>query len=272
MPDSRPIAVFDSGVGGLTVLEEIHRLLPQEGTIYLGDLARCPYGVRPQEEVHRFTLAIADYLVALGVKLLVVACNTATAAAFASLATRYSVPVLGVIDPGAEAAIAASRNGRIGVVATDGTVRSGAYGRAIRARRADAQVVERGASWLVPLIEAGHPAPEIVTAGLQPVLAEMRVEGVDTLILGCTHFPLVRDVFAAEIGEHVTVLDSALTTAQAVRALLDRLGLRHPGCGDRRFLVTGPGEAFTARARTMFGATPEVMVVDLDVPVSMPAV
>lgn len=269
MPDSRPIAVFDSGVGGLTVLDAIQRLLPRESTIYLGDLARCPYGVRPQAEVRDFALSIGDFLVAQDVKVLVVACNTATAAAFADLSCRYPIPVVGVIDPGAQAACAASHSGTIGVVSTDGTTASRAYTHAIHRIRPNARVLERGASWLVPMVEAGPVAREAVAERLLPVLRQLHDEGIDTLILGCTHFPLIRDLFAADVGPGVTVLDSAFTTAVSVANLLHTYGLTASGPVYHRFLVTGPAGAFTDRARAMFGHTPHVTVVDL--PLNAPA-
>jgi glutamate racemase len=260
--DNRPIGVFDSGVGGLTVLQALHDRLPQESTIYLGDLARCPYGTRSQQEVRRFALQIADMLAAEGIKLLVAACNTATAAAYDVLRLRYPFPVVGVIAPGAQAALRATRKGRIGVVATDGTVASGAYSSAIHELCPDATVVERSASWLVPLIERGPPARASVTLELEPVLTEMRRHDVDALILGCTHFPLVRDIFEAEIGPGITVLDSAETTTSVVEQVLSALDLRAAGPPHHRLLVTGPAQTFAERAQTMFRASPVIETVD----------
>jgi glutamate racemase len=260
--DDRPIGVFDSGVGGLTVLQALHEHLPQESTIYLGDLARCPYGPRPQSEVRGFAEQIADHLARESIKLLVVACNTATAAAFSVLRDRYPFPVVGVIDPGARAAARTTRNRRIGVVATDGTVASGAYRDALIAYLPDATIVQRSASWLVPLVERGPLARAAVARELEPALTEMRLLEIDTLILGCTHFPLVRDIFEVEIGPDVTVLDSAHTTAAEVERVLDAMGGRSTGRPEHRLLVTGPAEAFAERAQAMLRASPYIETVD----------
>jgi glutamate racemase len=263
LPDNRPIGVFDSGVGGLTVLEALQERLPGESTVYLGDLARCPYGPRPQDEVRRFAIQVGDLLAAEEIKLLVVACNTATAAAYSRLRERYDFPVIGVIEPGADAATRRTRNGRIGVVATDGTVASGAYTSAISSRFPGAVVVERSASWLVPLIERGPIARATVAIQLAPTLLELREESIDTLILGCTHFPLVRDIFQAEIGAEIPVIDSAATTAEAVARMLVDLDLASSAAVQHRLLVTGMPEAFTDRARAMFRASPSIETIDL---------
>jgi glutamate racemase len=263
LADNRPIGVFDSGVGGLTVLRALHEQLPEESTIYLGDLARCPYGPRQQWQVRQFAEQIADYLAADYIKLLIVACNTATAAAYHHLRGRYPFPVLGVIDPGAASAVRLTKSGRIGVIATDGTVASGAYRNAVLERLPSAEVVERSASWLVPLIERGSLARMMVARELAPTLAEMRELDIDTLILGCTHFPLVRDIFEAEIGPKVTVVDSAVTTASEAQDLLDALDAHATGEPTHRLLVTGPAEAFAERSQAMFRASPQIETVEL---------
>lgn len=262
MPDNRAIGVFDSGVGGLTVLRALHEYLPDESTIYLGDLARCPYGVRSSEQVRDFAVEIADLLVAEGIKFLVIACNTATAAAFPALHQRYPIPVVGVIAPGAREAVRRSRSGRIGVLATDATAASHAYRSAILQEHRGAVVIERSASWLVPVVERGTLARAAAARDLAPVLTEMGDFGIDTLILGCTHFPLVRDLFEAEVGDDIAIVDSAETTAREVTAVLSELDMlgseaRH------RFLVTGPAEAFAERAQAMFRTSPVIETVDL---------
>lgn len=263
MPDNRPIGVFDSGVGGLTVLQSLHERLPGESTIYLGDLARCPYGVRPQREVQDFALQIADLLALQSIKLLVVACNTATAAAFDLLRDRYPFPVVGVVEPGARAAVEATTSGRVGVVATEGTVASGVYTAAIRRLAPHARVVERPASWLVPLIERGPVTRQTVSVRLELLLADMREEGVDTLILGCTHFPLVRDIFEAGVGSGVTVLDSAHTTAADVASLVYSRRIQADTPPEHKILVTGPADAFAERAAAMFPAAHRLETVSL---------
>jgi glutamate racemase len=261
--DNRPIGVFDSGVGGLTVLRALQERLPNESTIYLGDLARCPYGPRAQEEVKRFAIQVADLLAECEIKLLVVACNTATAAAFTDLCGRYPFPVIGVIEPGARGAVQTTRSGRIGVVATDGTVRSEAYSIAIKAILPQATVMERSASWLVPLIERGALARTEVFLRLAQTLSELRDGGIDTLILGCTHFPIVRDIFEAGVVPGTIVLDSAVTTADEVARVLARLDLQGRGRAVHRLLVTGPAEAFADRAQAMFRSSPRIETVDL---------
>ena len=263
MFDNRPIGVFDSGVGGLTVLQALHVKLPKESTVYLGDLARCPYGPRPQAEVRDFALQIADLLRECDIKLLVVACNTATAAAFDELRDRYAFPVVGVVVPGAEAALRLSCSGRIGVIATDGTVRSGAYPRAIHRASPGTMVVQRAASWLVPMIEQGVLARGRVARDLEPTLIELCAEGIDTLILGCTHFPLIRDIFEAEVGSEVQVVDSAVTASQEVHRLLVQRAMQADRPATHRLLVTGPAEAFSERAQAMFHTSPRIETVDL---------
>jgi glutamate racemase len=250
-------------VGGLTVLQALHRHLPGESTIYLGDLARCPYGTRPQEEVRDFAFQIADLLLREDIKMLVVACNTATAAAYERLREELPVPVIGVITPAVDEAIRHSPTGRIGVVATDGTVASGAYPTAILERLPSATVIQRSASWLVPLVEQGPPARSTVAAGLEPLLADMRAAAVDTLILGCTHFPLVRDIFEVEAGPEIRILDSAETTANQVEFILRDLFLEACGPPIHRILATGPTEAFVQRTQAMFHTCPEIEAIDL---------
>ncbi len=263
MPDARPIGVFDSGVGGLTVLQALQRRLPNESTVYFGDLARCPYGPRAQTEVREFTIQIGDFLAERDIKLLVVACNTATAAAFDALLGRYPFPVIGVIAPGARAAALTTSHGRIGVIATNGTVESEAYPRAIKGELSDAFVVQQAASWLVPIIERGAIARPDVARELLPHMEEFRRSGIDTLILGCTHFPLVEDIFRAEVGPGIEVIDSAVTTALEVQAELWERGLLSTGPAKSRFLVTGPAEAFAETAQAMFRSSLPIESVDL---------
>lgn len=263
MSDNRPIGVFDSGVGGLTVLRALQEHLPLESTVYLGDLARCPYGVRPIEQVRRFAEQIGDVLAQDDIKILVIACNTATAAAYDHLRDRYPFPVVGVVDPGASEAVRRTRNGRIGVVATEGTVASGAYRTEIHSRLSTATVLEEAASWLVPLIELGPLTRERSAANLAPLLRRMRQGDVDTLILGCTHFPLIKDIFEDGVGPEIAVVDSAETTAARVARVLRDLDMESNGVAWHRFLVTGPAEAFAERAQAMFRSSPPIETVDL---------
>lgn len=262
--DPRPIGVFDSGVGGLTVLSELHRRLPAEPTVYLGDNARTPYGPRPADEVRRFTSEGVRWLLDQDIKLLVLACNTATSQAL-SLARELSpVPVLGVVRPGAVTAAAATRVGHVGVIATAGTVRSGAYPAAISEADPRLAVTQQACPDLVPLVEAGLlEAPE-TEAAVRGYLGELRGRDgrIDTLLLGCTHYPLLRPVIEREAGTSVAVVDSAFTTALAAEDLLDALGSRAPA-GEagpaHRVATTGDVHAFRAVAERLFGdALPEV--------------
>ena len=262
MADNRPIGVFDSGVGGLTVLQALQRLLPNESTIYVGDLARCPYGPRSQDEVCGFATEIADHLAEADIKLLVVACNTATAAAYRLLVERYSFPVVGVIEPGARRAVENSQTGRIGVLATDGTVSSHAYSAAITRMLPTSCVIERAASWLVPVIEEGEADSAELITRLTPDFDAFADAQIDTLILGCTHFPLVRDTFADGIGTAVTIVDSAQTSALEVAWLLRELAQEAHGSPNHRLLVTGSAERFVSRASVMFQESPVVETLD----------
>lgn len=255
--DARAIGVFDSGIGGLTVLHELRRALPDECTIYLGDVARCPYGPRPQDDVRRFAHEIARFLLERhDVKAIVVACNTASAAALDSLRAAYpSLPIIGVVEPGAHAAVAASRNGRIGVIATPGTVASGAYLHAVRAIAPGVRVVAEACPLLVPLVEAGETGGPHVEAVLRGYLTPLEAAGIDTLILGCTHYPLLRPTIGRVLAGRLAIVDSAHTTAAETVALLDRLGLRAaPGAAaPNRIYTTGSPSEFRRLAARLFG-------------------
>jgi glutamate racemase len=242
--DSRPIGVFDSGVGGLTVLREIIRRLPSESTIYLGDNARAPYGTRTDDEVRTFSAETLDALAERDVKAVVVACNTSTAVALGDLRRRYALPILGVVRPGAVAAALATRNRRVGVIATPATVRSHAYFAAIKEENPAVEVYEHATPAFVPMVEAGLLAGEdverTVADGLAPLFGERDSDGefifplpssarIDTLLLGCTHYPLLRPVIAAVAGERIAIVDSATATASALAELLSINGLEAPG-------------------------------------------
>jgi glutamate racemase len=272
MADSRPIGVFDSGVGGLTVLREIVRRLPGESTIYLGDNARAPYGVRTDEEVRAFSQESLDVLAGRDVKGIVVACNTSTAIALGDLRRRYDVPILGVIRPGAAAATLATRTRRVGVIATPATVRSHAYFAAIKDENAAVEVYEHATPAFVPMVEAGHLSGPAVEAAVGDALAPLlgtrdeagefifplpRSARIDTLLLGCTHYPLLRPVIAAVAGEQVAIVDSATATASALAELLSVNGLEAPadgaGAAQHIQLTTGDVEGFARLARLLFG-------------------
>jgi len=228
-PDpSRAIGIFDSGVGGLTVVAEIWRLLPNESTIYFGDTARVPYGPKAPATVRRYAREASAFLLSRSVKLLVVACNTATAHAADILARELPVPVVGVIEPGARAAVRATRSGRIGVVGTVGTIASGAYDRAVRKLLPGARVYAQACPLFVPLVEEGladHPATRLIAEDYLRPLCSM---DVDVLVLGCTHYPVLRDLVAGIMGPGVTLVDSAAETALDVQRILSERGLLRP--------------------------------------------
>ena len=277
--DPRPIGVFDSGVGGLTVLSELRRRLPAEATLYLGDNARTPYGPRPGDEVRAFTRECVDWLASQDIKLLVVACNTATSQALPQVREQVQIPVVGVVRPGALAAATATRSGRVGVMATAGTVSSGAYLAAILEADPTLAVFQQACPELVPLVEAGllsgTQTEATVRGYLDPMLSAEPT--LDTLLLGCTHYPLLRPVIESVVGSGVAVVDSAFTTALAVEDLLDALGSRSPastddGPADNRIVTTGDVAAFTAVARRVFQADlPSVDGVEVETAVRLEA-
>ena len=240
-----PIGIFDSGVGGLTVFREIARALPHHPLIYLGDSARVPYGTKSPQTVIRYSLEAANHLLGRGIEMLVVACNTATAAALPTLKERLSIPVIGVIEPGARAAVERTR-GHVGVIATEGTVKSKAYTNAIRALAPEVQVTESPAPLFVPLAEEGwantHVAREVAEIYLEPLIDA----GIDTLVLGCTHYPILRGTIEKVVGETVQIVDSAETTAQCVAAASRRrpAGRRGGVPPPHTFLVTDAEERF----------------------------
>jgi glutamate racemase len=243
--DERPIGIFDSGAGGLTVLHECLVTMPHEDFLYLGDGARCPYGPRPAEEIRRFALEVASYLEREGVKLILAACNAATAAALPLLQERLKIPVVGVLAPEAHAAVQATRNRRIGVLATEATVRSGRYAEVIRTLDAGAEVVSVACPKLVPLIESGAPTAELAAAVREYALPLVEA-GVDTVVLGCTHYPLVRPVFERVLGRGTTLVFSADETAREVAETLERKGIGNDPrrTGELTFLTTGSPAEF----------------------------
>jgi glutamate racemase len=251
------IGIFDSGVGGLTVQRAVLDALPDVDTVYLGDTARVPYGTKSAETVTLYSLRNAQVLLAQGIDLLVVACNTASAVALPALRAALPVPVLGVVEPGARAAARATRTGRVGVIGTPGTIASGAYQRAIAAERPGAWVVARACPLFVPLAEEGwtDPADEIVRGVVGRYLAPLRGEAIDALVLGCTHYPLLRAAIQAELPG-VALVDSAETVAAEVRALLPGAS----GTGRHRFFVTDTPEKFLAVAGRFLGRPVEAAV------------
>ncbi len=272
IPGARaPIGVFDSGVGGLTVLASLRSLLAAEDFVYLGDTARLPYGTKSSETVVRYALQAANALVDRGVKALVVACNTASSVALPALRDRFDgLPVIGVIEPGANAAVAATRSGGIAVIATEGTVRGGAYQEAIARRLPSARVRAAACQVFVALAEEGWATGDVAQVAaksyLQPLLASAPQEPpVDVLVLGCTHFPLLAQAIGSVAGPGVTLVDSAATTAATVAAELGALGLLRPGApaGSSRFLATDGVERFARVGSGFLGSAIDPRDVEL---------
>lgn len=223
-----PIGIFDSGIGGLTVLSAIRKTLPHEDLVYLGDTARVPYGTKSPETVIRYTRRNVDFLKTQGVKAIVVACNTASAVALGALGNHLGLPLVGVLEPGVERAAAATRNRRVAVIGTASTIASDAYGRALRRLNPQIKVVSRACPLFVPLVEEGWVEGEIPTRVARHYLQELVGLEVDTLILGCTHYPLLRAVIGEVIGSGVTLIDSAESVASSLKDLLREMGLARP--------------------------------------------
>jgi glutamate racemase len=225
MPDNRPIGVFDSGIGGLTVAHEIMRQLPHESIVYFGDTARVPYGPKSPDTVCRYSREIAQFLRRQDVKAIVVACNTATAHALPALRDELPIPVVGVVEPGARAAVRASAGGRIGVIGTAGTIRSGAYERAIRVLDPDARITARACPLFVPLVEEGWIDHDVTQQIAREYLRPFRDEEITALVLGCTHYPLLKPMLCRELGAGVRLIDSAAETAAEIGRVLMEQGL-----------------------------------------------
>jgi glutamate racemase len=264
--DPRPIGVFDSGVGGLTVVAALRRALPNESLLYLGDTARLPYGTKSPATVVRYTERNVAFLLSRGVKAVVVACNTASALALDSL--HPAVPVWGVIEPGAELA-ARSSTGRVGVIATEATVSSDAYPRALRARRADLAILSQACPLFVPLVEEGWADDPVAKLVAERYLAPLLAARIDTLILGCTHYPLLRSTLEQVLGSEVGLVDSAAAVAARVAADLAAAGLLAPAPGatvEHHVCVTDAGTRFARLARQILGAETPLELVEVGMP------
>lgn len=271
-----PIGVFDSGVGGLTVLSAIHQLLPQENLIYLGDTARVPYGTKSAESVQRYASQAAEVLTERKIKALVVACNTASAVALERLKAEHSdIPVIGVVEPGANAVSKVSQNGHIGVIATESTIHGRAYHKAIHRYRPEAKVVGKACSLFVALAEEGWTDGKLVEQIIERYLSELLADArqlkleLDALVLGCTHFPVLKEAIANVLGEGISLVDSASTTAATLQHYLVSHGLEstYREAGDIRFLVTDGRDRFARVAQTFFGDKVDPAEVELvDIP------
>lgn len=262
----RAIGVFDSGVGGLTVLKEMLRLLPEEELVYLGDTARVPYGTKSSATVLRYAMEAAAFFEAIPVKMLVVACNTASAVALKELQSRFDFPVVGVIEPGARKAVRVTKNRKVGVIGTEGTVKSGAYRMAIETFDPDVEVLSVPAPLFVPLAEEGWTEHPVTTMVAREYLEPLLEEGVDTLVLGCTHYPLLKPAISSIVGEGVTLVDSAEETALMVRSLLEKNTLLTKKIPVKpRFYVTDVSDRFRYVGGNFLGLPlHDVLQIDLE--------
>lgn len=265
MTTSRSIGIFDSGIGGLTVVREVAKLLPSESIVYLGDTARLPYGTKSRETVVKYSCKNADFLVSKGVKFVIAACNTASAHSMEVLSDKLPVPVLGVIEPGAKKAASITKNGKIGVIATPSTIRSGAYERALGSENLSLEVFSQPCPLFVPLAEEGLHEGEIVASVALNYLNPFKEKGIETIILGCTHYPLLKKTISEVVGEKTALVDSAEETAREAAAVLKRNGLLEAnGDGSREFYLTDGSENFTQIAGRFLGEEPQsINIVDL---------
>jgi len=261
-----PIGIFDSGVGGLTVYRALHEHLPNERFVYLGDTARVPYGTKSLASVERYAVENAQFLAARGIKLLVVACNTASALALPAIRQALDIDAVGVIGPGARAAVASSSGKRIGVIATESTVQSGAYTQAIQKADPNAAVIERACPLFVPLAEEGWADEDVARSVAETYLKDLR-SSIDTLVLGCTHYPILKSVIQESVGAQVELIDSGEATAREVKSLLKEKGLAGSSSGtgalERQlcddldhFYVTDAAERFARVAERFLGSKP----------------
>lgn len=247
MSDARPIGIFDSGVGGLTVVAQFEKILPRENLVYFGDTARVPYGTKSKETVTRFSVENVEFLMTHDVKMIVVACNTVSSLALTFLKKCFRVPVIGVIEPGARRAAQTTRNNRVGVIGTHATITSGAYEKAVAKIDPRITVFGRSCPLFVPLVEEGW-LREKVTADVASIyLGDMKRKRIDTLILGCTHYPLLKDTLTRVMGSSVALIDSAQEVADQTREILDAAGLlnRSAARGRLRFFVSDEPGRFT---------------------------
>jgi glutamate racemase len=265
-----PIGIFDSGVGGLTVYKALHERLPNERFVYLGDTARVPYGTKSLATVERYAVENSKFLEAHGIKLLVVACNTASALALPAIRKAIKVPVIGVIEPGSRAAVEIARGGNIGVIATEATVQSHAYAKAIASMGATGCVIERACPLFVSLAEEGWADSDVTRIVARDYLSDLNNTNLVALVLGCTHYPILRDVISDTVGTAVKLIDSGAATARDVESLLESSDLTHEDalglyqerelCDDLdHFYVTDAAERFAKVAERFLGAAPSIL-------------
>lgn len=249
----KAIGIFDSGIGGLTVLREIIAKLPDENIIYLGDTARVPYGIRSAETVTRYSFENTNFLLSQEIKMLVIACNTATAVSLEAVKMEFPLPVIGVLEPGARAAVAATKTRRVGVIGTEATIGTNAYEKAIRRLAPDVGVTSIACPLFVPLAEEGWTDNDVAELAAEHYLAPFRTTRIDTLVLGCTHYPLLKAVIGKVVGPGVTLIDSATETAKEVADVLEKLKWRGSGEGIRKYYVTDTPTRFEMIGKRFLG-------------------
>ena len=270
MDRNRPIGIFDSGVGGLTVYRALHERLPNERFVYLGDTARVPYGTKSLATVERYAVENSRFLAAHEIKLLVVACNTASALALPAIRAAISVPVIGVIEPGSRAAVAVAQGENIGVIATEATVQSQAYAKAIATMGGAAKVIQRACPLFVPLAEEGWANTDVARVVARDYLSDFHETNLGALVLGCTHYPILKDVISETVGREVKLIDSGAATARDVEALLESSDLTHEDtlglyeerqlCDDLdHFYVTDAADRFAKVAERFLGSAPSIL-------------
>ncbi len=266
-----PVGIFDSGVGGLTVVKEVLKLMPFEDVVYLGDTARVPYGIRSKETVTRYAIENTEFLLSIGIKMIIIACNTVSAVAIEEVSSRVDIPVVGVIKPGALAALRVTRNHRIGVIGTETTINSSTYQRELKKLDPDIEVFVKACPLFVPLVEEGLTGGEIAELVVRYYLDEMKDNGIDTLVLGCTHYPLLKAVIRDVVGPEVVLIDSAVETAEAARDILKEIDLlrqTNPS-PSRRFFVTDSPERFRSVGERFLGQSLD-MVEKVQIPLRNP--
>ena len=270
MDRNRPIGIFDSGVGGLTVYRALHERLPNERFVYLGDTARVPYGTKSLATVERYAVENSRFLAAHGIKLLVVACNTASALALPAIRSAISVPVIGVIEPGSRAAVEVAEGGAIGVIATEATVQSQAYAKAIASIGGASKVIQRACPLFVPLAEEGWANTDVARIVARDYLTQFNETNLGALVLGCTHYPILKEVISETVGSEVKLIDSGAATARDVESLLESSDLTHEdtlGLYDERqlcddldhFYVTDAADRFAKVAERFLGSAPSIL-------------
>lgn len=248
--DTRKIGVFDSGLGGLTVVREMETLLPQESLIYFGDIARLPYGSKSKETITEFSHQIMRFLLQHDIKAAIVACGTASSNALEDLQSTYDLPIFGVVEPGARAAARATRSGKIGITGTEATIRSGAYERLLHRENTQLEVCTKACPLFVPLVEEGWFDDPVTAQVIHRYLAELKEEQVDTLVLGCTHYPLLKELIQKEMGEQVTLINPSLAATQELAVYLDQHHLRtNAAQGSYEFYASDSTEKFQAFGR-----------------------